>query len=344
MIDNWYLENLICPKTKTRLSYSNNQLTSTSGDTYPVVDGVPVMLLDRVEQTIELAKNSIEYSRTNSGDRLYINTLGISDSEKEQLREYVSQQQNIADPVVDPVVQFLVGATNGILYKDTIANLHEYPIPELRLPDGNEQLFLDIGCSWGRWCVAAARKNYHVIGIDPSLGAVLAAKRVAHQLGLNIRFVVGDARYLPFKNEIFDLVFSYSVLQHFSKSVAKSALQSIKTALRQGGQSFIQMPNCFGIRSLQHQIKRGFSEGSGFDVRYWTPQDLQKTFTNVIGESTLTIDGFFGLGIQKSDIHLLPKKYKAVVNSSEVLRKVSKYFPPLKYLADSLYIKSIRTF
>jgi SAM-dependent methyltransferase len=213
----------------------------------------------------------------------------------------------------------------------------------LRLPDGDGKLLLDVGCSWGRWCVAAARKNYHVVGIDPSLGAVLAAKRVANQLGLNIRFVVGDARYLPFKAETFDQVFSYSVLQHFSKPDAKTALAAIKNVLKLGGKSLIQMPNAIGIRSLQHQINRGFSEGADFDVRYWSVRELSNSFNDSIGNSTIKVDGFFGLGIQKSDIDIMPNKYKMVIISSELLRSISNIITPIKYLADSLYVESTRS-
>jgi 2-polyprenyl-3-methyl-5-hydroxy-6-metoxy-1,4-benzoquinol methylase/uncharacterized protein YbaR (Trm112 family) len=343
-IDDWYLDRLICPKSNTILSYDNDRLISEAGNIYPVVDGIPVMLLDDVNQTIELATNSISAAHSNSIDELQINTLGVTDSEKEQLRQYIDRQHETQSKnKVDPVVQFLVAATNGILYKEAITNLGEYPIPELRLPDGDGKFLLDVGCSWGRWCFAAARKNYNVVGIDPSLGAVLAARRVAKQLGLNIRFVVGDARYLPFKAETFERVFSYSVLQHFSKSDAKTALAAIKNVLKQGGKSLIQMPNAIGIRSLQHQIGRGFSEGSNFDVRYWGVRELSNSFNDSIGNSTIEVDGFFGLGIQKSDLNIMPNKYKIVIVSSEILRSISNVVAPIKYLADSLYIESTRS-
>src|SRR5207253_3190863 len=90
------------------------------------------------------------------------------------------------------------------------------------------------------------------------------------------------------------------------------------------------------IRSLYHQIKRGFKEGEGFDVRYWTPSELKRVFTKEIGETRLSIDGFFGLGVQKTDIDLMPIKYRAVVMTSETL----KFFPFLFPLADSLYVES----
>lgn len=102
------------------------------------------------------------------------------------------------------------------------------------------------------------------------------------------------------------------------------------------------MPNRWGIRCLQHQIKRGFTEGKNFDVRYWGIKELLTCFTNEIGDSKISIDGFFGLGIQKSDIDLLPLKYKLVVIASETLRNLSLITPFLKNCADSLYIQSVK--
>ena len=120
---------------------------------------------------------------------------------------------------------------------------------------------------------------------------------------------------------------SGSVIQHFSKSDAKSTFQEIARILKPNATSLIQMPNRLGIRSLQHLIKRGFSEGKNFEVRYWEIQELLTTFTKEIGDSTVSIDGFFGLGIQKSDIDLLPLKYKLVVIASESLKTLSLLIP-----------------
>ena len=221
-IDDWYLENLVCPLDKTKLNLVGNNLVSKSGNTYPIIDGIPIMLLNNVQQTIEIAKNSLAVSNfpNYTNDPYFVNTLGITENQKQELREYIGSEE-IMSFAVDPIVQFLVAATNGILYSENRGNLKRLPIPDIRLPMGNGKHLLDIGCSWGRWCIAATYKNYKCVGLDPSLGAVLAGKRIADKLGININFVVGDARYLPFNSSAFNQVFSYSVIQHFSKSDAK---------------------------------------------------------------------------------------------------------------------------
>jgi SAM-dependent methyltransferase len=171
----------------------------------------------------------------------------------------------------------------------------------------------------------------------------LSAKRVANQLGLDIGLVVADARFLPFQTASVDVVFSYSVLQHFSKANASLAMHEVGRVLRPGGKSLIQMPNRYGVRNLYNQARRGFSEGRAFDVRYWTPPELRHAFAQAIpGSPSISVDGYFGLGIQAADRPILPRRYRAVISVSEALRKASLYLPFLKYLADSLYVETTR--
>jgi 2-polyprenyl-3-methyl-5-hydroxy-6-metoxy-1,4-benzoquinol methylase len=247
-----------------------------------------------------------------------------------------------SDETIDPLVQRIVGATNGNLYRYAIGKLRDYPIPELRLPVGRGERLLDVGCNWGRWSIAAARKGYQVVGIDPDLEALVAASRVAKSLGLNITFLCADARYLPFPDASFTRVFSYSVIQHFGKADARAALAEVSRVLEANGQSMIQMPNAFGVRSVYHQARRGFHVRSLFDVRYWTPRELTKTFTGIIGPTTVSVDGFFGLGVQTSDVEILPRRYRVVVRASEGARRLATALPPLRHFADSLYLHSRR--
>ena len=339
-MDQWYLDNLVCPADKSALRYEDGVLISSKGRRYPVVEGIPVMLMDDVEQTMPLITASLERAKNNEdvidtrASHLYLESLGISEKEKEG----VVQLDAKGDYYVDPVVSYIIGATSGYAYKDLIGKIDAYPIPEIRLDSGNGKLLLDVGCNWGRWSIAASRKGYSVVGIDPSLGAVMAASRVAKQLGLPIRYVVGDSRFLPFRNEIFSHSFSYSVLQHLSKSDVRKALSEMSRVLLPKGEILIQMPNFLGIRSLQHQVKRKFRPASGFEVRYWSIPELRKTFDQIFTPSEISVDCYFGLGLQKSDAKYMSRGMKFVIATSEQLKKASKYLPFMTYFADSVYV------
>ncbi|MEJ5310878.1 MAG: methyltransferase domain-containing protein [Anaerolineae bacterium] len=325
-MDQWLRDNLVCPRDHKSLEETGSSLICPDGHKYPVIDGIPVMLLDEVIPT--------QWNTTSTLNRVAAYQAG----QPSDLPDLLSRQSD----GIDPHVQDIVSATCGNLYGPLVNRLSRYPIPELRLPQSSGEMFLDIGCNWGRWCVAAARKGYNPVGIDPAIEAIIAARKVSRQLGVQGRYAVADARYLPFAPHTFDTAFSYSVLQHFSKENARLALAEVSRVLKQDGLSLIQMPNAYGVRSLYYQVKRGFREGQDFDVRYWTPSELKTTFSKIIGKTTATVDGYFGLGIQPSDVDLLPTKYQLVVRASELLRRVSLRVRWMVNFADSIYLTSVK--
>lgn len=299
------------------------------------------MLLDDVQQTIAVANDSLRAPESNPAEeiaaRWHLATLSLSDDEKHGIVEMVARGN-----VIDPVAAHLVAATNGIMYKHLIGRLDRYPIPRLPLPPGGGRRLLDVGCSWGRWTLAAHAAGYDAVGIDPSLGAVLAARRVAAQAGVPARYLVGDARYLPFAAGTFDTAYSYSVIQHFSRDDAGRAVGEIGRVLRPGGTAKVQMPTRFGVRCLYHQARRGFRDGRGFEVRYWTGRALQRLFGEAVGPAALEADCYFGIGLQASDAALMPPSLQRVLRASETLKSASRQWRPLVGIADSVFVQSTK--
>jgi len=268
-----------------------------------------------------------------------IRGLDPSEIERDLIQDRENRCQNAA---IDPFVNAALVGSSGNLYRSLVGTLPRYPIPELRLPDGEGRLLVDLGCHWGRWSIAAARKGYRVIGIDPNLRSVLAARRVARQMGIAVEFIVGDARHLPLKRASIDCVFSYSVLQHFSPEDAWAALDEVGQVLRPGGVSMIQMANLLGIRMLYNQLRRGFRGPGFFDVRLHTPWKLRREFQTRIGPTAASVDCYFGLGVQPADVDLMPPFERSAIFASECLRRLSEVMSPLRFTADSLYFESRR--
>jgi ubiquinone/menaquinone biosynthesis C-methylase UbiE/uncharacterized protein YbaR (Trm112 family) len=316
-------ELIVCPRDQQPLQPFRGKLRCRLHHEYGVFEGIPILLVSEAQQTHLEGTRSLHVSET--GDTSQLRAFDVGPEE------------------IDPFVQDTIGATNGSLYADLIGKLRRYPIPRLRMPPGNGCLFLEVGCNWGRWCIAAARAGYRCIGIDPSLKALRAAQRVARQLGIEAHYIVADGRFLPFRDQAFDRVFSYSVLQHLSPRDVRETLRAMKRVLRMGGSSRVQMANCFGLRCLYHQVRRGFRRALDFEVRYWTPRKLKRTFESAIGPSTISVDGFFSLNPQISDVELLSPRHRAVVYTSEALRRLSDAVRPINCVADSLYVSSSRT-
>jgi SAM-dependent methyltransferase/uncharacterized protein YbaR (Trm112 family) len=344
-IDPWYLANLVCPLSKEPLTQRGSFLVSPAGMHYPIVDGVPVMLHDHMVPTIGAEKRSLEIARTVAQggarpDSLYSETLGVTAAEQQAVLRAAEEDQDQdqdQDQDYDPVVAALVGASSGIAYGHLRLKRHPYLIPTFRFATGGLGRLLDIGCNWGRWTIAAGRLGHEAIGIDPQLGAVLAARRVAKQLGVSAMFVVGDGRYLPFADGSIDYGWSYSVLQHLSPNDARLVLGEAGRVLKVNGQLRFQMANALGIRSFYHLMRRGFREPQNFEVRYWTPRELKKTFEELVGPVALEPDCFMGLGLQWCDYAVMTPAGKLALITSEFLRRLSLAVPPLSFMADSLF-------
>ena len=325
--DRWLMDQFVCPVDHAPLVRECNWFISTSNPQrcYPIVNEIPVFLRDDIEHTAWWAKES----------------LGVA-------KRIANGQESLPDVDWDgigvhPHVQSIIDSTGGYLYQACKGKLAEYPIPTIRVASTDQnQLLLDGGCNWGRWTFAAARKGIRAVGVDPSLGAVVAARQIRRQLNLQCAFFVGDCRWLPFKDETFADVFSYSVIQHFSKANAGTAVTEFSRILRPAGRCMVQMPNRRGIRSLYHLFKRRFREGDNFDVRYYAPSELRELFRSSFGNSELTVDGSFGLGIQPDDLRFMPIRNRLIIQASEALRAATNWVPPLLNLADSLYVHSTR--
>ena len=170
----------------------------------------------------------------------------------------------------------------------------------------------------------------------------MAASRVAEALGVSADFIVGDARYLPFRDSSFHVVFSYSVIQHFARQDAQSAVREMARVLGTGGYALIQMAHAIGVRALYHRMRARFRESHDFGVRYWSLKGLRDLFGRTIGSTSFEVDCFFGVGLQVSDIAMMPPGIRAAIRVSEVLRRLGRHVRPLVYAADSVYVRAAK--
>ncbi len=319
---------LVCPLDREPVSREGDELVCPSGHAYAVIDGIPVMLAaggERIHGYLDESLDAVQ--RFRNGEAL---------GWEQELAEAAAAP----DDSVDAWVQDEIVRTCGGLYVSLQNRLPRYPIPELRLPPGQGRRLLDVGCNWGRWTLAAARAGYASVGIDPSLRSLLAAREVARRLGVSPSFVVADARQLPFAARCFDVGFSYSVFQHFSREALEVSLTELARVVRTDGCCDVQMANRWGLRQIQSEIRQRAVPEDLFAVRRYSPGQLKEIFERCIGPSSLSVDGFFTLNAQVSDMDLLPPRLQWVVRISELLRKLSGRVPLLWRLADSLTIRS----
>lgn len=104
----------------------------------------------------------------------------------------------------------------------------------LRLVGGGQgSRYLDVGCGNGAAAVHLAQRfPLRVIGVDADPGQIAAARAAGHDLE-NVRFLVADARRLPFHSDSFDVVATNKTTHHIADW--ERAFQEMARAVAPGG-------------------------------------------------------------------------------------------------------------
>jgi SAM-dependent methyltransferase len=249
----------------------------------------------------------------------------------------------VTEKDVADYIDAIIVPTCGNLFRNTRLR-GVYPIPEFPEVFGDGSI-LDIGCNWGRWSIAGAKAGYRMIGIDIHLKSLLCAQWLSRRLspGNEPIFVLADARHMPFSAASLDGVFSYGVIQHFSRENAGVILSEVSRIMKPQAKSVIQMPNRAGVRSLMILARRGFSDGSAFDVRYYSISDLVKLFENRIGKTEWDVDCFLGLNVHACDRGLVSPSKRWIIDLAEVLRSASEALPFVRNFSDSVFVTSTKS-
>jgi len=124
-----------------------------------------------------------------------------------------------------------------------------------RLTVRGDERVLDVGCGDGKISaeIAARVPLGSVLGMDPSHDMIaFATKSFATPAHANLRFEVGDARTLPYRNE-FDLLVSFNALHWVPEQEA--ALKSICAALKSTGRAWLRMVPAGPRESLEDVIE-----------------------------------------------------------------------------------------
>lgn len=92
------------------------------------------------------------------------------------------------------------------------------------------KLVLDVGCGMGRFADIAERWGAHVVGVDLSVAAEVAARNLE---GRNATIFQADVFQLPFAPESFDYIYSIGVLHHTPD--CERAFKMLPALLKPGG-------------------------------------------------------------------------------------------------------------
>ena len=110
----------------------------------------------------------------------------------------------------------------------------------LELPDGAE--VLDLCCGHGRHAIPLAARGYRMTGYDLSNVFLERARADANERALDIRWVRGDMRELPFGGEFDAVINLFTAFGYFPDDAEQErVLAGVARALRHGGRFLIEL-------------------------------------------------------------------------------------------------------
>ncbi|WP_432284861.1 class I SAM-dependent methyltransferase [Aminobacter sp. BA135] len=104
---------------------------------------------------------------------------------------------------------------------------------------------LELGCGYGRISNRLAEKGARVAGLDISPILLKKAEADAAERGVDVEYVLGDMRSLPWRDQ-FDAAFLwYTTFGYFDDADNERVLGEAASSLRKGGLLLIDHPNHF---------------------------------------------------------------------------------------------------
>jgi len=134
---------------------------------------------------------------------------------------------------------------------------------------------MDAGCGTGKYSIPLQMRGFDVIGVDVSLGALEMAVKGSKCRELNIEFLSGDIRQLPFPASSFDVIWCYGVLQHLLLVERELAINEFRRLLRTNGTLFIEVFGEEDMRYGGNEVERNtFKRKNGIIYHYFNKNEL----------------------------------------------------------------------
>lgn len=123
---------------------------------------------------------------------------------------------------------------------------------------------LDLGCNTGYGTKIVSNYCNEIIGVDVSPKAISTARKLYGESGM--KFCLIDGNRLPFKDNKFDLIISFQVIEHIVN--LKKYIFELKRVFSPHGVALFTTPNSL------HRLYPGMKPWNPFHVREYSPTEL----------------------------------------------------------------------
>jgi len=165
----------------------------------------------------------------------------------------------------------------------------------------NNSYLLDIGCGWGRFLLSIINNEITLVGIDINFKYLQKIKKL--KSSYNIHLIKADCEFSPFRNEIFDYIFSNSVFQHLERKKFYKTILKVQALLKEKSLLVFQIPNKHSVRGFIHyflKFEKREKKRSPFYIRYHDIIQLRHLFPS---DFSIKIEGYSLLLFENNKEH-----------------------------------------
>lgn len=250
------------------------------GRVFPVIDGVPRFLENWMDSFSDFARTHQTFISKVKGVETASNQRGVRivEDDYEKIRNSFSREWSLFDYDADKTWGWTLDDRKRIFLEDVGLGVDQL----------KGKLLLDAGCGNGTLTAAVSTLGLDAIGIDLNDGlgkANLNKSKYANGNARNVHYVQGNLFHPPFKERLFDLIYSSGVIHHTPDS--KATFQKLVPLVKEGGRMYVWV---YSRRTL---IVRAFFDAGRELKRVLSPEGLL-TFCRVFAP-------FYKVGTELAD-------------------------------------------
>lgn len=147
---------------------------------------------------------------------------------------------------------------------------------DIRLPPGTR--VLEVGCGNGKAVSSIRGEDLSISVVDFSLEAL----RLSKTIDTIDERVLADARLLPFRDESFDVIIAFHLLEHLSPGGMVAVVREMGRVLRSGGTVQVTVLSTSDMRyGKGEEVERGtFVKGTGISSHFFTLEEIRELFSS----------------------------------------------------------------
>lgn len=141
---------------------------------------------------------------------------------------------------------------------------------------------LDAGCGVGRYTIPLAMREYEVMGVDISSFAITELDNVRLRRNMKMGLAAADVCHLPFRDNTFDAVVAFGVLQHLLEEERRAVPLEFARVLVPGGTIVIEVLGREDMRMGGREVEpTTFLRSTGSVYHYFDPDEIKDIFSGL---------------------------------------------------------------